>query len=326
MLHAAAWTMVLFLPFLISGPRDGYIIAGIPGLYFTYSGIVHLIIFYLNAFFLYPRLLNRTYWPVYVLTVVLLIYISYRVKFEILVMCFPNALNDVRAHVLFPSVIAFIASLFYSITVDKIRSEKLQKENEATQLALELKFLRSQINPHFLFNVLTNLVYLARKKTDSLETSILMLSDLMRYMLNGADKKICLRQEIEYLESYVTLQKLRFEDDMKIMFNIDLSSGGEKYSIEPMLLMPFIENAFKHGINYVSEPFIQINLTERDGVLVFQVKNKFVDITEQIIVESSRIGLGNVRSRLTLLYPGKHDLKISTHDQLYVIDLTLNLT
>ena len=97
---------------------------------------------------------------------------------------FPVDYPDARAHVLFPSVMAFIASILYSITAEKIRAEKFQKENETIQLAMELKFLRSQISPHFLFNILTNLVSLARKRSDHLEASLLMLSGLMRYMLN----------------------------------------------------------------------------------------------------------------------------------------------
>jgi len=96
------------------------------------------------------------------------------------------------------------------------------------QLGMELKFLRSQISPHFLFNTLTNLVFLARKKSDRLETSLLMLSNLMRYMLYDAGKKISLKQEIEYLESYVALQKLRFGPDVKIAFIAELSARRHK--------------------------------------------------------------------------------------------------
>jgi two-component system, LytTR family, sensor kinase len=325
MLHVLAWSIVLFFPYLVSSAGNQYKIGPHPGRYFTLSGIIHMIIFYVNALFLYPKLLNRAYWWLYISSVILLIFFSVRVKFYMVVWWFPDALQDVRSHVLFPSVLVFIVSVFYSITVDKIRAEKLQKENEAMQLGMELKFLRSQISPHFLFNILTNLVSLARKKSDQLETSLLMLSGLMRYMLYNADKKISVQQEVEYLESYIALQKLRFGRDVKIVFDFALSHEEKNYSIEPMLLIPFVENAFKHGTDYVDQPLIDVNLTVREGVLIFQVKNKFDSQTNTSKDESSGIGLSNVRSRLTLLYPGRHDLIICTDKHLFSINLTLKL-
>jgi len=324
-LHVLAWSVVLFFPYLISNAGDEYKIGPLPGLYFTFSGIVHIGVFYMNAFFLYPKFLSRAYWPVYVISVTLLIFLSYWVKLYILTTWFPGASQDARSHVLFPSVLVFIASVFYSVAVDKIRAEKLQQENEAMQLAMELKFLRSQISPHFLFNIITNLVLLARKKSDHLETSLLKLSGLMRYMLYDAGRKISLQQEAEYLESYVALQELRFGRDVKIVFSMELSHAETNDGIEPMLLIPFVENAFKHGTGYVDQPTIDINLTVKESVLIFQVKNKFDRETDTSKDESSGIGLSNVRSRLTLLYPGRYDLVIDTDQNLFAINLTLKL-
>jgi LytS/YehU family sensor histidine kinase len=284
-----------------------------------------MIIFYGNIFFLYPKLLNKIYWWLYIGSAILLIILSVRVKFYILERWFPGDLQDVRSHVLFPSVLVFIVSVFYCIAVDRIRAEKLQRKNEAMQLAMELKLLRSQVSPHFLFNVLTNLVSLARKKSDQIETSLLMLSRLMRYMLYDAGKKISLQQEVEYLESYIALQELRSERDVKISSNIGLLQQAANYSIETMLLIPFVENAFKHGTGYVDQPVIEINLTVKESVLVFQVKNKFNRDTGTGKEESSGIGLSNVRSRLALLYPRRHDLVINTEKNLFSINLTLQL-
>jgi two-component system, LytTR family, sensor kinase len=324
-LHALAWSIALFFPYLVSDAGNQYKIGPLPGLYFTLSGIVHIIIFYSNAFFLYPKFLNRAYWLLYIVSAILLILFSVRVKFYVLEWWFPDALQDARSHVLFPSVVIFIVSVFYSIAVDKIRAEKLQKENEAMQLGMELKSLRSQVSPHFLFNILTNLVSLARKKSEHLETSLLMLSGLMRYMLYDAGKKISVQQEVEYLESYIELQKLRFGSDIKIVFNIELSQEETSYSIETMLLIPFVENAFKHGTGYVDQPIIDISLAVKEGVLVFQVENGFDRETDTSKDESSGIGLSNVRSRLALLYPGRHDLVIRTDNNLFSINLKLKL-
>jgi LytS/YehU family sensor histidine kinase len=316
---------VLFFPYLVSSASDQYKIGHLPGPYFTLSGIIHMIIFYVNALLLYPKFLNRRYWLLYIVSVILLVTFSYWVKFYMLAGWFPGALQDARSHVLFPSVLTFIASVFYSITVDKIRAEKQQKENEAMQLGMELKFLRSQISPHFMFNVLTNLVSLARKKSDHLETSLLMLADLMRYMLYDAGKKISLQQEVAFLESYVALQKLRFGRDVNIVFNVESPHSATNYHIEPMLLIPFAENAFKHGTGYVDQPAIDIHLTTKENVLFFQVKNKFDQEADTSKDEISGIGLSNVRSRLALLYPGTHDLVIHIDKNLFSIHLTLKL-
>lgn len=320
MLHALVWTIVLFFPFLVSSADNQYSIGPLPGFYFTLSGIIHIIIFYVNAFFLYPKLLNRTYWWLYIVCVVLLIFLSVQVKYFILGEWFPDAPADARTHVLFPSLMVFIVSVFYSITVEKIRTEKLQKENEAMQLGSELKFLRSQISPHFLFNILTNLVSLARKKSDQLETSLLMLSGLMRYMLYDPAKKISLQQEVEYLDNYIALQQLRFGRDVEITFDKDLSADISNYSLEPMLLISFVENAFKHGTGYV-----HISLKLGKGILEFQVRNKFDAETSTGKDENPGIGLSNVRSRLALLYPGRYELVIHDDENIFSIHLTLKL-
>ncbi len=323
LLHALAWSLILSFPYFIADAGNQYRIGPLPGFYFTLSGVIHMIIFYGNAFFLYPKLLNKTWWWLYIGSAIILIFFSVQVKNYLLTSWFPDASPDARTHVLFPSVLVFIVSIFYCIMVDKIRAEKLQKEQEALQLGMELKLLRSQISPHFLFNVLTNLVSLARKRSDNLEASLLMLSGLMRYMLYDSGKKIPLQQEVEYLQSYIELQKLRFGRDVQIEFNTSLCQET-KHSIEPMLLIPFVENAFKHGTG-VSLPFININLTAGEDVLVFEVKNKFVPDTDASKDESSGIGLNNVRSRLALLYPGRHELVVYDQENLFSIHLTLKL-
>jgi two-component system, LytTR family, sensor kinase len=325
LLHVLAWSIVLFFPYFISTADSEYKIGPLPGLYFTLSGIIHMVIFYGNTLFMYPKLLNKAWWWVYLIIAILLIILAVKLKLYILALWFPHDFAAARSHVLFPSVMAFVVSIFYSITVEKIRAEKLQKEKEAAQLGMEVKFLRSQISPHFLFNILTNLVSLARKKSDKLETSLLMLSGLMRYMLYDAGKKISLQQEVEYLESYIALQKLRFGRDIKIVFNVEVPHEETNNHIEPMLLIPFVENAFKYGTDCVDQPFIEINLTVMEGVLVFQVKNKFDQEANTGRDESSGIGLSNVRSRLALLYQDRHELIIQNDNNLFNINLTLKI-
>jgi len=327
-LHVLIWSAILLLPYFVSTAASGYAIGSIPGLFFTEAGIIHLAIFYINALYLYPRFYNRRFWLLYIISSVLLIFGSFWLKHHIMVEWFPELPKDLSVYkfVFPPSIVVFIISLIYCRIVDSIRTEREQKEKQATQLLTELKFLRSQISPHFLFNVLTNLVSLARKKSDKLEQSLIMLSDLMRYMLYDAQgKKVALQKEIEYLSSYIELQKLRFGNDVQVNSRIELDKEDDLYTIEPMLLIPFVENAFKHGVGYNEQPQIDIELSVNRGQMIFEVRNKFEDEPVTSKDENSGIGLANVRSRLNLLYKDNYTLTINNSDDLFHITLTLKL-
>jgi LytS/YehU family sensor histidine kinase len=204
-----------------------------------------------------------------------------------------------------------------------VRAEKLEKERRSEQLVSELRFLRSQVSPHFLFNMMTNMVALARQKSELLEPSLLKLSDLLRYMLYDANKdKFLLSQEISYLRSYIELQQLRFGEDLDLV--LDIEEHEPDCYIEPMLLLPFVENAFKHGIGMVHNPFIKISLTLRDNKLYFSVTNNY-NRSNHSKDESSGIGLANVKNRLNLLYPGKYDLSIEDNGSIHAVKLNLEM-
>jgi two-component system LytT family sensor kinase len=328
-LHILIWCIVLLLPYLVSTAASGYKIGLIPGAFFTITGFIHIAIFYGNAYYLYPKLFNRRYWGPYILAFVLVVLGSLILKYQILAAWFPDALKApaVYRFIAIPSVGIFIISNIYRQIIDRGVAEKIQKERQAAQLLTELKFLRSQISPHFLFNVLTNLVSLARKKSDQLETSLIMLSDLMRYMLYDTQgKKVGLRKEIEYLNSYIELQKLRFGNDVQVDRNIEIDDEAQPYTIEPMLLIPFVENAFKHGIGFSEGSRIGIALSVDQGAMSFEVENKFDDEALTNKDESSGIGLNNVRARLDLLYIDNYTLTTDDRDHLFRIVLTLKLT
>jgi LytS/YehU family sensor histidine kinase len=223
----------------------------------------------------------------------------------------------------FPILFFLVISTIYRLVLDKINHEKVQTINEAEKLAMELKFLRSQVSPHFLFNVLNNLVSMARLKSDQLEPSLIRLSELMRYMLYESDeKKVSTDTEIEYLKSYIALQKLRFEEDVAI--SADIQEGIHPGTIEPMLLIPFVENAFKHGIAMVKNPFIRIALRITNNNLSFRVENKFGH-GAHTNDRNSGIGLANIKARLNLLYPERHELYIGKSGDVFRIDLLLQL-
>ncbi|MDB5155365.1 MAG: Histidine kinase [Mucilaginibacter sp.] len=223
-------------------------------------------------------------------------------------------------------LVAILCSVCYRVLIDNRAKQQLLKERENMQLQSELTFLRSQISPHFMFNTLNNLVALARKKSDDLEPAIVNLSQLMRYMLyESDDNKVHLSKEIEYLKSYINLQMLRFGSSVKV--NIDIDGDAELCAIEPMLLIPFVENAFKHGIGMIENPVININISfDADNCLLrFKVENTVspLDMSKD---SNSGIGISNVQRRLAILHPGKHQLDIVNQNNTFIIDLSINLS
>lgn len=328
-LHILIWSVLLLLPYIVSNAANDYRIGTFPGLFFTICGFIHMGIFYANSLVLYPRLWNKRYWWLYILSVIVLIGGSFPLKYSIMAHGFSSVLRDFSSYrfVFAPSVGTYIISLVYCKVVDRIQKDRIQKEQQAAQLSTELKFLRSQVSPHFLFNVLTNLVSLARKKSDQLEPALIMLSDLMRYMLyDTTGKKVLLTKEVTYLNSYIALQQLRFGNDVDIRHHIHIDPNATHHTIEPMLLIPFVENAFKHGTGYTQKPEIDIQLQATGDQLIFEVKNQFDNDPYASKDENSGIGLVNVQSRLQLLYPGKHQLTIRKQPPVFHITLTLQLT
>ncbi len=318
--------MLLLLSYFVSNAHNNYKVGNVPWPFYRVADLIHIGLFYINAFYLFPRFLNRRRWWLYLLGSFLLILSSYELKLLIQTIFFPGVQKEFSTTKYFigPSMGMYVISCVYRVILDRIRIEKDQKERQAAQLATELKFLRSQISPHFLFNVLTNLVSLARKRSEKLEPSLIMLSDLMRYMLYDTQgKRVELKTEVEYLNSYVELQKLRFGSDVEIVSRIELKEQDQAYTIEPMLLIPFVENAFKHGVSVVDHPYIDIRLSVNGNQLTFEVRNAFDEAFAGGKEESSGLGLKNVVSRLDLLYAGNHDLSIrKDYNEFHV---TLNL-
>ncbi|PPL02757.1 sensor histidine kinase [Parapedobacter indicus] len=329
--HAIVWAAILFFPFFIADPDTGYAIGAVPGAFFTLAGLIHLGIFYVNAYYFFPKFFNRRTWWLYVLLSILLVGVSLVLKTILLHSWFSETLvTPVANRIIFaPSFGIYVISIVYRKILDTIRRERLQKEERAEQLATELKFLRSQINPHFLFNTLTNLVSLARKKSELLEPALIQLSDLMRYMLYDTQgKRVPLLKEITYLRNYIGLQQLRFGEHIDVSATIELSPDMEEQSlIEPMLLIPFVENAFKHGTSHLEHPEIVIHLTGQQGQLVFRVSNRIAPSSAETSKDrNSGIGLANVKKRLDLLYGNAYRLDIGQQNGWYEVTLKLTLS
>jgi LytS/YehU family sensor histidine kinase len=228
-----------------------------------------------------------------------------------------------RPIIMFPPFPFLVASCFLRFIINRIRADRREKEQKAEALASELKFLRSQISPHFLFNVMTNLVSLARLKSDLLEPTLIRFSEMLRYTLYETnEEKFPVSKEIEYLKNYVDLQMLRFGEDVDLKMNI--RTDDPDCIIEPMLLIPFVENAFKHGIGIVAGPFIHIDLKVEQSLLYFKVTNNYTQHNTSRD-QNSGIGLANVRNRLQLLYGKRHELTIKDNSDLYIVELKLHL-
>ncbi|HEX3079502.1 MAG TPA: histidine kinase [Puia sp.] len=290
---------------------------------FLIFDVCWILFFYFNLLVLIPRFLNRKKIGIYIFLILFLM-----ASFIAVVNIFPrdsgrHGFQRDNLFVIFPFLFIWAMSTVYWFVTDKISTEQLMKERENENLKTELSFLRSQVSPHFLFNVLNNMVAMARLKSDQLEPSLIRLSGLMRYMLyESDDTSVTLVREIEYVNSYIELQKIRFAKSLCIKVNMD---PGDNQLIEPMLLIPFIENAFKHGTGTIEESVIDIYLKISEGLIDFRVKNRFNEANEEVKDRTSGIGLQNVIRRLNLLYDQKHILSINKENGWFSVSLQIKL-
>ena len=204
----------------------------------------------------------------------------------------------------------------------KQQNQLLAREN----LETELKFLKSQIHPHFLFNTLNNLYALTLKKSDKAPETVLKLSELLDFMLYDCNaSKIYLHKELQLVKNYIDLEKLRYNDDLTIQF--DVMGEITKTEIAPLLILPFIENCFKHGISEQTDSsWINISLIVKNNLMTLVVENsRSTKPQEDHKGYKEGIGIENVRRRLQLLYPGKHKLEISEVDHIYSVKLELKV-
>jgi len=331
LIHAAVWILLFSLPFLLNpshddesrrpqrnGPQNmlAYII----------GNCLWVTLFYLNAYVLVPRFLDKKKFLGYLaaITVVFGFYIFLGwVNFILL----RNEPFNIRIHIFlsfFIYLFMIATSTAYKMIGDRIKADRIAKEKETEGLKTELSFLRSQVSPHFMFNVLNNMVSLARKQSDQLEPSLIKLSSLMRYMLYETDEeKVSLEREMDYLQSYIDLQQQRF--GKKVKLKVNLREADKQYQIEPMLLIPFVENAFKHGTGMVENAEIDIELKAEKDILQFSVRNMYNPASKEIKDKTSGIGLTNVKRRLNLLYSNRQTLMITKENNRFIVDLQIHL-
>ncbi len=221
----------------------------------------------------------------------------------------------------------FIATSGLMLAVKSIRQQlelkEMQKNLEREKLETELKMLKSQVNPHFLFNTLNNIYGLSIKKSDKAPEAVMKLSELLHFTLYRAGAPtIALEEELQIIKDYISLEKLRYDERLEVRWDQDIDNPQQ--AITPLILLPLIENAFKHGAgNSRFRSFIHSEISLKSGILFFNIANSF-EKTEQKIIGKERIGLHNTRRQLELTYK-EHELDIYQKDEVFRVALTINL-
>ncbi|WP_293788966.1 sensor histidine kinase [uncultured Pedobacter sp.] len=327
-IHILCWLLVL-----------GYLYGGtlISGTTFTRvafnvsMNFIQLIEFYICYLWAYPRFLKKgkvlQLIGAILFTIAVFISLRYIIE-EVLYLKwfgFHNYSDEVTAwgyisdNIYWSIAFIVVPAAVYGIE-KSFKSEQANRKLKEEVVKAELSFLKSQINPHFLYNTLNYVYSLAIPVSDQLANAVLRLSDLMRYTLNDSpDGKVSLDKEVEYLESYVALFRMRFEPKFYVDFTAE---GVSDQKIASLILIPFVENAFKHGVvNDATQP-VRIKLKVQNKRLSFEVSNKISHAQKD---RSSGVGMVNIHRRLDLIYPDKHELLISNNGNTYKSTLILNL-
>lgn len=231
---------------------------------------------------------------------------------------FPEVL---RKSATFALLMLFMSG-FIKIALEWFKSEKQKEALKVANLNAELKFLKSQINPHFLFNSLNTIYSLAHRRSPETEHALVKLSTILRYMIYQSNgDKVMLENELRYLQDYIDIQRLRMARNIPVEFKVEGDPSG--LEIAPMLLIPFVENAFKHGISYTESAFINISLEiGKSGTLHLIVRNS---LFKQRVSEKGGVGLNNVLKRLSLLYTDAHTITVREHGDEFIADLKIAL-
>ena len=241
----------------------------------------------------------------------------------------PNFLNEMVAEFILVLVFLVITTLikFTRDSIDLQDANLRIKEIERENVESELRALKAQINPHFFFNTLNSIYSLSLDRSEKAPELILKLSELMRYILyETRDDYVSMERQLDFLQNYIYLEQLRTDEKIKI--EMEIKGKHTELMIAPLLFIPFVENAFKHVVKEKDNPsFIRISfdLSHPDKIS-FSVKNKKYNFPGPVNGNNEGIGLANVRKRLNLLYPSKHELKISDTGDVFEVELTLELS
>ncbi len=291
--------------------------------------LILIILFYFNYFILIPKFLLVKKYLFYVSTLVLTIVTAFVLSgiFLNLFKFDPGKMANInpvlvkiepiiKANTFLMLIISIIASIALTINNHLRQTEK-------EKLSAQISSLKSQINPHFLFNTLNNIYATAIDKSPQTADMVERLSEMMRYTMKETQNDfVPLDEEINYINNFIELQKLRLESKIKFEYTIEGEFAG--LQIAPMLLIPFVENAFKHGVNSEQNSSIRINIKANESELHFLVANNKVN-TQSDSIEHNGLGIENTKHRLSLIYPSRHLLAIKETENDFTVSLHINL-
>ena len=331
--HLAFWVLsfILFLHLFRTGNKPEKVD-------YIYTALFQLTLLpavYLNLELLLPKLGNRKRILFYLVSLAIVVALFSWINFNF----FAEWSGKLLPNYFFISYFTFKEIAFFFISyiiitsllklsrswfwVSELEKELLEKEKQKTEV--ELKALKAQINPHFFFNTLNSIYSMALDKDERLPNTVLQLSDLMRYFLyESKDNFIPLEKELEVINNYIALQKIRSDSQLNIEINITGQVNGQR--IAPLLLITFLENAFKHGVKGRSgRSFIRLEIAIEKNKLLFSVENNKGTVDEIKTGDHGGLGLGNVKRQLELLYPAKHVLTIKNLNNSFTVQLHLSL-
>ena len=332
-IHVIAWGLLLMVPFLSTYQ---VIKSFIPENSISLVPVIILclfliVIFYFNYFVLIPKFLLLKKILLYVITLVLSIVIAFVLSSVFLNLVDHNPDNFASINPLLIKIEPVMrANAFLMLILSILASISLAINNHLRQLEKEklvaqISSLKFQINPHFLFNTLNNIYATAIDASPRTADMVDKLSEMMRYTMKETQNDfVPLEEEINYLNNYIELQKLRL--DSKIRFDFTIDGEFSELQIAPMLLIPFVENAFKHGVNSEQDSNIRISIEANESELHFIVANNKVDIRSGIKENSGGLGIENTKHRLALIYPSKHLLTIKETENDFIVSLHINLS
>ena len=305
---------------------------------YIYTALFHASLLpavYINLEWLLPRLAKKRSWVLYAALLIALIVLFSWINY----MFFQSWSSTVLPDYFFISYFTLTEVSFFFITyigltsliklsrswfvVNELERRLLETEKEKVQI--ELKALRSQINPHFFFNTLNSIYSMALEKDERLPATVLQLSDLMRYFLyESRGDLVPLDKEIMMLKDYISLQRLRSPETLQTI--VDIQGNAAPWKIAPMLLITFVENAFKHGAKgNTGKTFVHLSLKIEGNELNFRLENNAGAATEVPPAEQAGVGLENVNRRLQLLYPGRYTLHTGRHQNSFTVQLRLQM-
>jgi sensor histidine kinase YesM len=331
-IHVIAWGLLLMVPFMSTYQVIVSFVttANISFVPIIISSLFLIAIFYFNYFVLIPKFLLLKKYLLYVITLMLSIVIAFilsEVFFNLFDINPDNIANInplllkiepvMRANAFLMLILSILASI--SLILNN-HLRQLEKE----KLVAQISSLKFQINPHFLFNTLNNIYATAIDALPRTADMVDKLSEMMRYTMKETQNDfVPLEEEINYLNNYIELQKLRLES--KIRFDYTIEGDFAELQIAPMLLIPFVENAFKHGVNSEQDSNIRISIKANESELHFLVANNKVNIQSNIKENRSGLGIENTKHRLSLIYPSKHLLTIKETENDFNVSLHINL-